>query len=109
MFTSTKLRIKIAQLESQLAAEVDRRERAELDLAKLRDDFNGLVHITSGRVPPRMAPEFDRDIFQEDTSRPETYLTPDPDEIGIDVEAILREIDKPEETESAERPEGRLE
>ncbi len=101
--------VKIARLEAQLTAEVDRRERAELDLAKLQDDFKGLVHVTSGRGPPRMAPEFDRDIFAEDTSRPETYLTPHPDEVGINVEEILRDIDEPEEIESGERPEGRLE
>ncbi len=101
-------RVKIARLETQLAAEVDRRERVELDYAKLQDDFKGLVHVTSGRVPPRMSPEFDKDIFAEDTSRPETFLTPDPDEIGINVEELLRDLDQPEETESAERPEGRL-
>jgi len=103
-----ELEIRFAKLEAQLVAEVDRRERAELDLAKLQDDFKGLVHVTSGRIPPRMAPEFDKDIFAEDTSRPETFLTPDPDEIGIDIEAILRDIDEPEETDSGEGPEGRI-
>ncbi len=94
----SEAKITIAKLEAQLAAEVDRRERAELDLAKLQDDFKGLVAVTSGRIPPRLSPEFDRDIFAEDTSRPETFLTPDPDEVGINVEEILRDIDAPEET-----------
>ncbi len=86
-------KILIAKLEAQLAAEVDRRERAELELARLNDDYRGLIALTAGRIPPKLAPEFDKDIFAEDTTQPETFLSPDPDGIGINGEEILRSIE----------------
>lgn len=92
-----ELRIKAAKLETALAAEVDRRDRAELDLSRLQDDYKRVISETVGRIPPKLSPEFDKDIFAEDTSRPETFLTPHPDEIGIDAEAILRDINASDE------------
>lgn len=85
--------LKSATLEVQLAAETSRRERVELEYARLNDDFRGLIALTAGRVPPRVAPEFDRDPFAEDESRAVTFLSPDPDEELVDAEAILRSID----------------
>lgn len=83
-------RIRIAELEAQLAAETSRRERVELELARLNDDFRGLIALTAGRVPPKLAPEFDKDIFAEDETKPVTFLSPDPDEVGISGEEVLR-------------------
>jgi len=78
------LEIKVATLVAQLAAEVDRRDRAELELSRLREDFNELVKLTSGRIPPKLAPDFGgKDPFGEDESIPETFLTPDPDELEM--------------------------
>lgn len=85
-------RVRIAQLEAQLASETDRRERAELELARLRDDFKGLVAITAGRVPPKAAPEFDKDLYAEIESQAVTFLSPDPDELGVNGEEILRTL-----------------
>ena len=89
----TTHRIRIAELEAQLAAETDRRERAELDLARLSADFKSLVAPTAGRIPPKAAPEFDKDIWAEDERQPVVYLSPDPDDIGISGEEILRDIE----------------
>lgn len=100
MFLTTKkyltevgdLKVKIAQLEAQLAAEVNRRERAELDFQRLQDDFKGLVALTAGRVPPKMAPEFSKDPWKEDERLPETFLTPDDEEIyGAAAEEALKD------------------
>ena len=78
------LEIKLAELRTQLSSEVDRRERVELELSRLRDDFTELVRITSGRIPPKLAPDFGgRDPFEDDPKIPEVYLTPDPEEIGF--------------------------
>lgn len=84
--------LKVATLEAQLAAETSRRERVELEYARLNDDFRGLIALTAGRVPPKVAPEFDRDPFAEDESRPVTFLSPDPDDDVVDAEAILRSL-----------------
>ena len=82
MFWDTnKLEVKIAKLEAQLEAEVNRRERAELELTRLQDDFKGLVALTAGRVPPKISPEFTRDPWAEDGRLPETFLTPPEEEI----------------------------
>lgn len=85
-------RIRIVELEAKLDAEVNRRERAELDLARLQDDFKSLVALTAGRVPPRAAPEFDKDPYAEIESQAVTFLSPDPDELGIRGEEILRDL-----------------
>lgn len=86
-------RVRIAELESKLAAETDRRERAELELARLNDDFRGLIALTAGRIPPKLAPEFDKDPFAEIEDQAVTFLSPDPDEVGIAGEEILRALD----------------
>ena len=90
----TTHRIRIAELEAQLAAEMDRRERAELDLARLNADFKSLVALTAGRIPPKAAPEFDKDLWAEDKNLPTVFLSPDPDELGISGEEILRGIEQ---------------
>lgn len=76
-----KLHTEIASLKAQIEAEVNRRERAELELTRLQDDFKGLVALTAGRVPPKMAPEFTKDPWAEDARLPETFLTPPEEEI----------------------------
>ena len=88
----TTHRIRIAELEAQLAAETDRRERAELDLARLSADFKSLVALTAGRIPPKAAPEFDKDPFAEIESQAVTFLSPDPDELGVNGEEVLRTL-----------------
>ena len=85
----------VVKLEAQLAAETSRRERVELEHARLNDDFRGLIALTAGRVPPKVAPEFDKDPFAEDTRQPVTFLSPDPDEEFPDAEAILRQLNEP--------------
>lgn len=72
-----QVRVENATLRAQLDAEVNRRERAELELIRLQDDFKGLVALTAGRIPPKMAPEFTKDLWKEDERLPETFLTPD--------------------------------
>lgn len=86
-------RVEIAELKAKLAAEESRRERAEVELSRLNDDFRGLVALTAGRIPPKLAPEFDKDLFRDDESRPVTYLSPDPDGVGVDVEEVLRGLE----------------
>lgn len=86
-----QVRVENATLKAQLDAEVNRRERAELELIRLQDDFKGLVSLTAGRIPPKMAPEFTKDLWKEDERLPETFLTPD------DAEMYGAE---PEETQS---------
>jgi hypothetical protein len=75
------LKVEIAELKGKLEAEVNRRERAELELNRLQDDFKGLVALTAGRIPPKMAPEFTKDLWAEDQRLPETFLTPADEEI----------------------------
>jgi|SRR5882724_10221487 len=75
------LKVEIATLRGQLEAEVNRRERAELELNRLQDDFKGLVALTAGRIPPKMAPEFNKDPWKEDERLPEIFLTPDDTEL----------------------------
>jgi hypothetical protein len=89
-----KLMIEVAELKAKLSAEENRRERAELELSRLQDDFKGLVHITAGRVPPRLAPDFGgEDPYREDTSLPETFLTPDPELLEMaDGEAAVEQV-----------------
>ena len=70
-----------------------RAEKLELDHARLQDDFKSLVALTAGRIPPKAAPEFDKDIWAEDERQPVVYLSPDPDDIGISGEEILRDIE----------------
>lgn len=89
-----ELSIRFAKLEAQLEAEVNRRERAELELSRLNDDFRGLIALTAGRIPPKLAPEFDKDLFEEDTRQAVTFLSPDPDDFGISGEEILQAIDE---------------
>jgi len=90
------LQVEAAQLRVQLSAEVNRRERAELELARLQDDFKGLVALTAGRVPPRMKPEFERDPFAEDPKQLETYLTPSEEETGMSIELAAEYQSKPD-------------
>ncbi len=71
-----ELKVEVVSLKAQLEAEVNRRERAELELNRLQDDFKGLVALTAGRIPPKMAPEFTKDLWKEDERLPETFLTP---------------------------------
>ncbi len=79
--TVMMLKVELSRLTAQLEAEVNRRERAELDLNRLQDDFKGLVALTAGRIPPKMAPEFTKDLWKEDERLPETFLTPGDEEI----------------------------
>lgn len=85
MWVSTKdyisLKAEVASLKAQLEAEVNRRERAELDFQRQNEDFKSLVALTAGRVPPKMKPEFDKDPWEEDPRLPETFLTPPDKEI----------------------------
>lgn len=93
----------LAKLKAQLAAEENRRERAELELERLRQDFNELTRLTAGRVPPKLAPEFDKDIFREDKTLPEIFLTPDPDEVGLTVDMAAELMAQTDGNERAER------
>ncbi len=96
----TAFQIQIAKLEAQLAAETNRRERVELEFARLNDDFRSLVALTAGRVPPKIAPQFDRDPFAEDETQSVTYLSPDPDDVGFDAAAMLRQLENEREDEA---------
>src|SRR5690348_17480314 len=91
MFSNTKalkaeisaLSNELSALKGQLQSEIARRERAELDLDRQRDDFNALVRLTAGRVPPKQIPEFNKDIWKDDDSLPEVFLSPDEDEFFV--------------------------
>lgn len=100
----TDAKVEIAKLEAKLSAEENRRERAELELERLRQDFNELTRLTAGRIPPKLAPEFDKDIFREDKNLPEIFLTPDPDEVGLSVDLAAELMAK---TDGDQRAEGR--
>ena len=86
--------VELATLKAQLAAETTRRERAELDLARLNDDFRGLVALTAGRIPPKLAPQFEKDLWAEDTTQPVTFLSPDPDAEAVSGEEIIRALNE---------------
>lgn len=88
------MEVELATVKAQLDSEKSRRERVELEYSRLNDDFRGLIALTAGRVPPKIAPEFDKDLFAEDTRQPVVFLSPDPDEPGIDGEAILQAIEE---------------
>lgn len=84
--------VKIASLEAQLIVEQSRRERAELELDRTRQDFNELVRITAGRVPDRTRSlGLDKDPFAEVIGE-DTYLTPDPDETVISLPELERRL-----------------
>lgn len=85
-------RVEIATLQAKLDAETSRRERLELEHARLNDDFRGLIALTAGRIPPKVSPEFDRDPYAEDTTQAVTFLSPDPDADVVDPEEILRAL-----------------
>jgi hypothetical protein len=101
----TAAQVEIASLKAKLEAETNRRERAELDLERLRQDFNELTRITAGRIPPKLAPEFTKDPWAEDKNQPEIFLTPDPEEIGISVDTAAELMAQTD----GERTEGRNE
>lgn len=87
------MEVELVKLRALLDAETSRRERVELDYSRLNDDFRGLIALTAGRVPPKLAPQFDKDIFAEDETQPVTFLSPDPDEQLVSGEEILRALD----------------
>ena len=88
------MEVELMRLRTTLESETNRRERVELDYARLNDDFRGLIALTAGRVPPKAAPEFDKDIFAEDETQTVTFLSPDPDELGVRGEEILRTLNE---------------
>lgn len=80
----TDERIATASLRAHLEAKTSLVERLELELARLQDDFKGLVAITTGRIPPRLKPEFEKDLFAEQTDQEVVYLSPNTEmELGI--------------------------
>jgi hypothetical protein len=86
-----KLMNELAELRVKYSFEQTRSDKLELEKERYRQDFNELVLITAGRVPPRMSSMgLDRDPFAEREDLPETYLTPDPDESGINIEQALK-------------------
>ncbi len=76
-------------------------QRAEIE--RLRQDFNELSRLTAGRIPPKLAPEFNKDLWAEDKSLPEIFLTPDPDEVGLTVEEAAELMAQTDGDERAER------
>ena len=92
--------IELATVKAQLSAETTRREKAELDLERLNDDFRGLVALTAGRIPPKLAPDFEKDPWAEDERQPVTFLSPDPDADTVSGEEILRKLNEGRSEES---------
>jgi hypothetical protein len=96
-----KIREEVQELKIRLALEEDRRQRAELELDRLRSDFQELVRITSGRVPPRMGtPLLDHDPFAEVKGGDE-YLTPSEDEIVLTLPELEKKLQEPTSEGSA--------
>lgn len=80
------LRIRRKQVdaaETRVSDLQSRADRAELELDRLRSDYQQLILLTAGRVPPKLAPEFDRDPWREDPKQLVEYLTPDDDEAAM--------------------------
>jgi hypothetical protein len=96
-----RLREEVQEFKIRLALEEDRRQRAELELDRLRSDFQELVRITSGRVPPRMGtPLLDKDPFAEIKGGDE-YLTPSEDEIVFTLPELEKKLQEPTSEGSA--------
>lgn len=72
-------RKQVMTADARVADLQSRADRAELELDRLRSDFQQLILLTAGRVPPKLSPEFDKDPFAE-VDRLVEYLTPDPEE-----------------------------
>lgn len=100
MLFTGKYKVRIAELEAQLAAEEGRRERAELELERVRQDFNTVVAMLGNRANALQSqPLFDRDPFAEDSTQLDTFLTPAPGDF-VDPESVLEELSEAEEGKS---------
>lgn len=91
MFWNTKLRIELAALKAQLAAEEGRRERAEEELRILRADFNTVVSLLGNRAQARQTTPLERDPFAEIETNVDVFLSPAPGEF-VDPESALEAL-----------------
>lgn len=99
MFGTTKLRVELAAVKAQLAAEEGRRERAELELERVRQDFNTVVAMLGNRANAQTTRAFDKDPFAEDSSQTDTFLSPIPGEF-VDPDTFIEALRKDEAEES---------
>lgn len=100
---TTSLRIELAALKAQLAAEENRRERAEHDLERMRQDFNTVVTLLGNRAQARQTSPLERDPFAEIESNLDVFLSPAPGEF-IDPEIALEALTDEAEEGQLGRP-----
>ena len=85
--------VEIGRLETKLIMEEARRERAELELERMRQDFNTVVSMLGNRAQARQTSPLERDPFAEIETNLDVFLSPAPDEF-VDPEDFIAKLEE---------------